>query len=85
MPTIPGWAVDLFPEKGKGPYLWKGEMDVANLNFANGHVEIELEHESGRHLRTSLSRREVVNLPAFLELGTEVTVGLLQEGVHWVP
>ncbi|MBW1852071.1 MAG: ATP-binding cassette domain-containing protein [Deltaproteobacteria bacterium] len=83
--TIPGWAVDLFPEKGNGPYLWKGELGIVNLNLANGHMEIELAHESGKHLRTSLSRREVVNLPACLELGTEVTVGLLQEGMYWVP
>jgi ABC-type sugar transport system ATPase subunit len=68
-----------------GAYLWRGKMRVANLNHANGHIEIELEHESGERLRTTLSRREAASLPVPLAVGTEMATGLLREGLHWVP
>jgi ABC-type Fe3+/spermidine/putrescine transport system ATPase subunit len=83
--TIPAWAVELFPDEDNGAYLWRGKMRVANLNHANGHIEIELEHESGERLRTTLSRREAASLPVPLAVGTEMATGLLREGLHWVP
>ncbi len=83
--TVPAWAVELFPDRETGAYLWRGKMRAANLNYANGHIEIELEHESGERLRTTLSRREASSLPVPLAVGTELATGLLRDGLHWVP
>lgn len=83
--TIPGWTIDLFPEKAHDRYLYEGVMRVMALNYVNGYIEVELEHESGGYLRTSLSRREVASLPAPLELGKRVRTGLLREGISWIP
>jgi ABC-type Fe3+/spermidine/putrescine transport system ATPase subunit len=83
--TIPGWAVDLFPEKEENAYFTQVDMQVSGLNYSEGHMEIELTHEQGGQLRTTLSRREATVLPVELELGKVVRVGLLKEGTHWVP
>jgi len=82
--TVPGWAVEIFPERESASYLWQGKMLVENLNQADGHLEVELKHESGIGLRTSLSRREAAGMPIPLEEGREVFAGLLGEGIHWV-
>jgi len=82
--TVPGWAVEIFPEKGRDAYLWQGKMHIRNVNHTDGHSEIELAHESGVSLRTTISRREATGLPNSLADGSEVMTGLLREGVHWV-
>lgn len=82
--TLPGWSVELFPEKGSALYLWQGKMRIVNMNHGNIQVEVELEHESGERLRTYLSRREAAKLSVSLGIGVEVRVGLLGNGVHWV-
>ena len=83
--TVPGWAIELFTEKEKNVYLWHGMMTVVNLNHTDGHMQVELEHESKLRLRTSISRRESAKLPVRLEPGTEVETGLIRDGLHWVP
>jgi ABC-type Fe3+/spermidine/putrescine transport system ATPase subunit len=83
--TVPGWAIELSPQKENSEFLWHGTMKIVNLNHANGHIEVELEHESKVRLRTSLSRREAAKLSVRLEPGTAVETGLIREGLHWVP
>ena len=83
--TVPGWAIELFPEKENNIYLWHGMMKIINLNHTDGYVEVELEHESKVRLRTSLSRREAAKLPVHVEAGTAIETGLLRDGLHWVP
>jgi len=83
--TVPGWAIELFPERKNNIYLWHGKMTIVNLNHADGYIEVELEHKSKVRLRTSLSRREAAKLPVRLEPGTAVETGLIRDGLHWVP
>ncbi len=83
--TVPGWAIELFPQKENNVYLWHGTMKITNLNHADGYTEVELEHESKVRLRTSISRREASKLPVPLEPGTAVETGLIRDGLHWVP
>jgi ABC-type Fe3+/spermidine/putrescine transport system ATPase subunit len=83
--TVPGWAIELFPKKEKNVHVWSGTMRIVSLNHADGHIEVELEHESKVRLRTSLSRREAAKLPVPLEPGGAVETGLIRDGMHWVP
>ncbi len=82
--TVPGWAIELFPERKNNVYLWCGMMKIVNLNHADGYIELELEHESKVRLRTSLSRREAARLPVHIEVGKAVETGVLSDGPHWV-
>jgi ABC-type Fe3+/spermidine/putrescine transport system ATPase subunit len=82
--TVPGWAIELFPERKNNIYLWYGMMKIIKLNHADGHIEVELEHESKVRLRMSLSRREAAKLPVHIEAGMAVETGILREGLHWV-
>jgi ABC-type Fe3+/spermidine/putrescine transport system ATPase subunit len=83
--SVPGWSVEIFPEKGDDLYAWKGEMNLAAMNAMNGHIELDLAGPSGEHLKTSLSRREFRNLPVSIAVGAGLRVGILKEGVHWFP
>lgn len=83
--TIPGWAIDLFPAKDNGAYLSQVNMRVVGLNHTEAYMEIELEHERGARLSTTLSWREVTMLPTPVESGKIIKVGLLKEGTYWVP
>jgi ABC-type Fe3+/spermidine/putrescine transport system ATPase subunit len=83
--SVPGWCVEIFPEKGDNPYAWKGSMSLAGMNFMDGDVELDLAYPSGEQLRTSLSRRELGNLPVSIAVGASVPVGILKEGVYWFP
>ncbi len=83
--SVPGWCVEVFPEKRENRYAWKGEMRLAAMNSMNGHVELDLMYASGEELRTSLSRREIGNLPVSIAAGASVPVGILREGVYWFP
>lgn len=83
--TVPGWCVDVLPEKDRNCYAWTGSMTVAGINFMDGQVELELAHASGEHLRTLLSRRELDALAISLEIGGKVMIGLLKEGTYLVP
>lgn len=83
--TVPGWAVDLFPEKENHAYFAQVRMQISGLHKSEGAWEIELVHEQGGRLRTTLSRREVTLLPVAIESGKVIPVGLLSEGTYWVP
>ena len=83
--TIPGWAIDLFPAKDNGAYLSQVNMRVVGLNHTEAYMEIELEHEHGTRLSTTLSWREVTMLPTPIEFGKVIKIGLLKEGTYWVP
>ncbi len=83
--TVPGWAIELFPQKGNDVHLWHGTMKIVNLNYSDGFIEVEMEHESKVLLRTTLSRREASKLPVPLEPGTAVETGIIRDGLHWVP
>jgi len=83
--TIPGWCVEVLPEANEERYAWKGNMRVAAVNFMDGLVELELAHAGGEHLRTRLSRREMGNMPVSIEIGAELPVGILKEGVYCIP
>ena len=83
--TLPGWAVDLYPEKENNAYFSQIEMQITALNHTEAYMEIELAHEQGGQLQTTISRREATLLPATLGLGKVIQVGLLREGMHWVP
>ena len=83
--TIPGWAIDLFPAKDNGAYLSQVNMRVVGLNHTEAYMEIELEHEHGACLSTTLSWREVTMLPTPVEFGKVIKIGLLKEGTYWVP
>ena len=83
--TIPGWAIDLFPAKDNGAYLSQVNMRVVGLNHTEAYMEIELEHEFGTRLSTTLSWREVTMLPTPIEFGKVIKIGLLKEGTYWVP
>ncbi len=82
--TIPGWSVELFPEKKPGAYLAQMRMRVSGIHSREGQIEIEIAHQDGGRLRTWISRREAMALPVPLELGKIVPVGLLRAGSHWV-
>ena len=82
--TLPGWAIDLYPEKENTAYLSQIEMQITALNHTEGYMEVELAHDQGGQLRTTISRREATLLPVALELGKVLQVGLLREGIHWV-
>ena len=60
-------------------------MRVVGLNHTEAYMEIELEHEHGAHLSTTLSWREVTMLPTPIESGKVIKIGLLKEGTYWVP
>jgi len=83
--TVPGWAVDLFPEKENHAYLAQVHMQISGIHRSESACEIELTHEQGGRLRTTLSRREATLLPIPLESGKVIPVGLLIEGTYWVP
>jgi len=83
--TIPGWCVEPLPEMDEARYAWKGNMRVAAVNFMDGLVELELSHAGGEHLRTRVSRREIGNMGISVEVGAEVPVGILKEGVYCIP
>jgi len=82
--TVPGSSLELFPDRAPDLYLWKGVMRIGAVTPTDGDVELELGARTGNRLRTSLSRRELARLPAALEQGAEVPVGVLKEGVYWV-
>ncbi len=83
--TIPGWAIDLFPDKENGSYLSQVNMRIVGLNRTEAYMEIELEHEHGARLSTTLSWREVTMLPTPIKFGKVIKIGLLKEGTYWVP
>ncbi|RLB17646.1 MAG: ABC transporter [Deltaproteobacteria bacterium] len=83
--TVPGWCVEVFPQKGKNQYAWTGEMKILAVNFMDGHLELELGHSSGQRLRTSLSKREMEALSVSFEIGESLSVALLREGLHVIP
>jgi len=83
--TVPGWCIEVLPEKGKNHYVWTGSMTIAGISFMDGQVELELVHAGGEHLRTRLSRREIGNMSVSVEAGAEVPVGILKEGVYCIP
>lgn len=83
--TVPGWAVELFPEKKDHDYLAQMDMRITGLNYSEGYTEIVMTHKHGGTLRTAISHREKTHLPIPLELGKLIRVGLLKEGSHWVP
>ena len=83
--TIPGWTIDLFPDKENGAYLAQVNMRVVGLNHTEAYMEIELKHEHGTRLSTTLSWREVTLLPAPIEFGKIIKIGLLKEGTYWIP
>jgi len=83
--TIPGWCVEVVPQRETKQYAWMGKMRVEGTNFLDGLMELELTHTGGERLRTSLSRREISLLDIPLEIGAQLPVGLLKEGIYWVP
>lgn len=83
--TLPGWAIDMLPEKDDSAYLARVDALVVGLTRTEAHLEVSLEHEHGARMSTSLSWREVSGLPFSLESGRLVKIGLLREGTWWVP
>jgi len=83
--TVPGWCVEVLPQKEEKRYAWMGNMRVAGVDLMDGHLELELSHSSGERLRTSVSRREVEALAVSFEIGRKVPIGLLKEGIHVIP
>jgi len=80
------WAIQLFPGKNNGDgYLAVFPMTITGLDRAQEHMKIHLKHAEGEQLRTTLSWREMNELPTKLELGQEIPVGLNRKGIHWVP
>ncbi len=82
--TIPGWCVEVLTGRDNARYVWKGTMIVAAVNFMDGLVELELSHPGGERLRTRLSRREIGNMGIDVEVGVELQVGILKEGVYCI-
>jgi len=82
---IPGWCIEVRPRAHEGRYAWKGSMKVVGVNFMDGLVELELAHRSGQHLRTRLSIREFGDSGVSFDVGAEVLVGILKEGLCCVP
>ncbi len=85
--TLPGWCIELFPEGDPQDYMWRGNLHVSAVLPLNttGMVSVILKNGGGETLRTHLSRREAETRADSLAIGSTVSVGLLQEGVHWVP
>ncbi len=83
---VPNWAIQLFPDKNhNGNYLAVFPMTITGVDHAQGYVKIHLKHTEGEQLRTTLSWREMDELPANLALGHEIPVGLNRKGIHWIP
>jgi ABC-type Fe3+/spermidine/putrescine transport system ATPase subunit len=85
--TLPGWSIVLFPEAYPKDYFWEGNLRIAGVHpfGTTGMVEVTLANADGENLKTHLSRREAQALASSLTIGNRVRVGLLGEGVHWVP
>ncbi len=83
--TIPAWCVELLPVGDGERYAWKGKMKVIDIDFMDAVVELELAHPGGLRLRTCLSRRELGHMVVTVQIGAEVTVGILKEGACCVP
>lgn len=83
--TVPGWCVELLPDPDDWRYMWRGNVFVEAVNFMDGLVELEFVHGGGEHIRTRLSRREMGNMPVSIEIGAELPVGILKEGVYCIP
>ena len=83
---VPNWAIQLFPDKNNSDaYLAMFPMTITGLERAQGHMKIHLKHTGGERLRTTLSWREMNELPTNPALGQEIPVGLNRKGIHWVP
>ena len=80
--TIPGWCLEVNPRKQKDRYAWRGKMTLTAVNFMGGLVELDLAHAGGERLRTQLSRREMGDIGVSFEVGRELPVGILKEGVY---
>ena len=84
--AIPNWAIQLFPGKNNGDaYLDTFPMTITGLERAQEHMKIHLKHSEGERLRTTLSWREMNELPTSLALGQKIPVGLNRKGIRWVP
>ena len=85
--TLPGWSIELFPTGNPKEYLWQGNLDIAGVHPLNttGIVQVTLTNAGGESLKTLLSKRNAEVFASSLAVGNSVPVGLLGEGVHWVP
>jgi len=85
--TLPGWSIELFPTGNPQDYLWRGNLSITGVHPLNttGIVAVTLANAGGESLKTHLSKKSAERLAASLASGNSVPVGLLSEGVHWVP
>ncbi len=83
--TIPGWSIELFPEKSPEAYIWQGRMRISDVRQMTTGVSLKLVHDSGESLKASLSMREADILTGTSGIGRDVPVGIRRKGVHWVP
>lgn len=85
--TMPGWSIEMFPTGMPQDYIWKGNLGISGIHMLNGSgmVEVILAHDTGKSLKTYLSRREAESLATYLGIGMTVPVGILGKGISWVP
>ncbi len=82
---IPDWCIELFPDRDRKAYSWKGEMQITALNHMDGMAEAVCSHTSGEHITLRLSNREIRSLGRSLKIGDYITVGILKEGTRCIP
>jgi len=82
--AIPDWCVELTPEREKNLYGWQGEMRLTDINFMDGQVELELIHNNGERIRTSLSRREFANMAELIRPGKKIRIGIWKDAISCI-
>jgi ABC-type Fe3+/spermidine/putrescine transport system ATPase subunit len=85
--TLAGWSIELFPAGDPQDYLWQGNLHISDVHpvITTGMVAVTLTNGGGENLRAHLSRREAEVFATSLAVGNSVSVGLIADGIHWVP
>jgi hypothetical protein len=85
--TLAGWSIELFPAGNPQDYVWQGTLRISGIHAVTttGMVEVTLTNGGGEALKAHLSRREADAFAPSLAIGGTVRVGLLGDGIHWVP